>query len=70
MSWNLAELSTNVLVAYVISWTYFFITLPFFTKLFGKILGGSINYGISWGVMLFAIYFLEKWDIRYPFLEN
>ena len=70
MEWNLGELSTHVLVSYLISWSYFFITLPIFTRFFGKVLGTSINYGISWGIMLIAIYFLEKWDIEYPFFEN
>jgi hypothetical protein len=70
MGWNLAELSTHAIVSYIISWSYFFITLPLFTKFFGKVLGSSINYGISWGILLIAIYFLEKWNVQYPFLEN
>jgi hypothetical protein len=46
------KLTVNVIIGYIVSWLYFFITLPLFQILFGKALGkvavAGINYGLSW----------------------
>lgn len=56
---TIKSLSINTVIAYAISWTYFFISLPFITKAFGVIQGTTVNYIISWGIMLIAIYVLQ-----------
>lgn len=56
---DIKKLSFNTLMAYLISWGYFFISLPFVTKVLGIVRGTTINYLISWGIMLVAIYFLQ-----------
>ena len=57
-SW--ATLSWHILIAYGISWLYFFFTVRIFTNLFGNVLGTAINYGISWILMIAAVYSLQK----------
>lgn len=57
-SW--ATLSWHILIAYGISWIYFFFTVRIFTNLFGNVLGTAINYGISWVVMIGAVYSQQK----------
>ncbi len=57
-SW--ATLSWHILIAYGISWLYFFFTVRFFTALFGNIVGTALNYGISWILMIAAVYSLQK----------
>lgn len=54
------QLSTFAIVSYIISWLYFFSTLPFFITVFGKVKGSAINYGISWLVMILVVYFMQK----------
>lgn len=56
---TIKNLSINTIVAYAISWTYFFTTLPFITNALGKIKGTTVNYLISWGIMLVVIYVLQ-----------
>lgn len=63
MSWNILEISTNVGIAYFVSWTFFFLTLPLFITVFGKVKGSAINYGISWLVMLGVAWLIEKYDL-------
>ncbi len=43
-----AKLSLWFILGYLISWAYFFISLPLFIYWLGKINGSIINYGISW----------------------
>lgn len=57
-SW--ATLSWHILIAYGISWLYFFFTVRIFTGLFGNIFGTALNYGISWILMIAAVYSLQK----------
>ncbi len=59
MELNLFNLSTNALISYVVSWAIFFITLPFFVRVFGSAKGAAINYGISWVTMAAMMYGLH-----------
>lgn len=59
MNWIL-KFATNTIFAWVISWAFFIVTLPFVVKQVGKVAGVSLNYGISWIVMIVAIYILQK----------
>ena len=52
---DIKKLSTNTIIAYGVSWLYFFISLPLITKIFGVAKGATINYLISWGIMLVMI---------------
>jgi hypothetical protein len=52
----LKKLVLGLGVGYIISWLYFFITLPFFIKAFGKTKGAFINYILSWIVWIVAGY--------------
>lgn len=56
---DIKKLSMNTVIAYIISWGYFFITLPYITKMLGIVRGTTINYLISWGIMMVSIYFLQ-----------
>jgi hypothetical protein len=57
---NWIALSWDILLGYVISWLYFFFTVRIFTSLFGNINGTLLNYGISWVLMIAAVYILQK----------
>lgn len=57
-SWK--TMSWHVILAYGISWLYFFFTVYFFVGLFGKVAGTLINYGISWILMIYILYVLQK----------
>jgi hypothetical protein len=57
-SW--ATLSWHIVIAYGISWLYFFFTVRFFTSIFGNIFGTAFNYGISWILMIAAVFALQK----------
>jgi hypothetical protein len=35
-----------------VSWGIFFLLLPLFMKVFGKITGSALNYGLSWFVWI------------------
>lgn len=48
--------SLGVVLGYAISWVYFFLTLPIFMKLLGKVNGTVINYGMSWLVWILVTY--------------
>jgi hypothetical protein len=52
------SLTINALIGYVISWLYFFMALPIFQTLFGKVKGTAVNYGVSWIVWIIAIHAL------------
>jgi hypothetical protein len=54
------RLGLGVILGYAISWVYFFLTLPIFMKLLGKINGTVINYGISWLVWIVATYYTHS----------
>ena len=56
------RLGLGVILGYAISWVYFFLTLPIFMKLLGKINGTVINYGISWLVWIVATYYTHSTD--------
>jgi hypothetical protein len=58
----LLGLASYALIAYVISWVYFFVTLPLVVRLVGgnKTAGVALNYGISWALMLAVLYALQK----------
>jgi hypothetical protein len=51
-----SRLGLGVVLGYAISWVYFFLTLPIFMKLLGKVNGTVINYGLSWLVWILATY--------------
>jgi hypothetical protein len=54
----LKKLVLGLGIGYIISWLYFFITLPFFIKAFGKTKGAFINYILSWIVWILVGYFI------------
>jgi hypothetical protein len=60
---DIKKLSINTALSYLLSWSYFFITLPFMTKVFGLVKGTTINYFISWGFMLVIMYLLHTTPI-------
>ncbi len=53
---DLTRLGVGVILGYAISWVYFFLTLPIFMKLLGKINGTVVNYGMSWLVWILVTY--------------
>ena len=57
---DVKKLSINTIIAYIISWGYFLITLPYIKNIMGNVRGTTINYFISWSIMIVAIYFLQK----------
>ena len=65
MDFNFLNLSKTVLFGYLVSWLYFFITLPFFTAFLGKIKGSFINYLISWGIMIVVVGFLQSRNLDF-----
>lgn len=54
------RLGLGVILGYAISWVYFFLTLPIFMKLLGKINGTVINYGISWLIWIVVTYYTHS----------
>ncbi len=54
------KLTINVLIAYIASWGYFFITLRLVTRIFGRARGTALNYFISWGIMIAVLFILGK----------
>lgn len=57
---KILTMSTYALIGFILSWVYFFISLPLVVRIFGKVKGATINYGISWVVMVAVIYVLQK----------
>ena len=57
---NWKRFTINIVLGYIISWLYFFLALPFFTLLFGKVQGATINYLISWIIWFVAYNALNK----------
>jgi hypothetical protein len=51
-----SRLGIGVVLGYAISWVYFFLTLPIFMKLLGKVNGTIINYGLSWLIWILVTY--------------
>jgi hypothetical protein len=51
-----SRLGLGFILGYAISWVYFFLTLPIFMKLLGKINGTVVNYGMSWLVWILVTY--------------
>ncbi len=45
----------NWLFSYIISWIYFFFTVPFMIYFYGPLKGAGINYIISWILMIILI---------------
>ena len=58
------ELTMNAVIGYGVSWGYFFLTLGFFQRLFGKVKGAFVNYGISWVVWIGTTYVLQINDTQ------
>lgn len=56
---DIKKLSINTIIAYVISWGYFFLSLPFMRKHIGIARAATVNYFISWGLMISIIYVLQ-----------
>ena len=61
------KLTINVLLAYIVSWIYFAVTLRIFTTMLGKVNGIFVNYILSWGLMIAVLFILGK---LYPQPEN
>lgn len=53
---DIIRLGVGIILGYAISWVYFFLTLPIFMKILGKINGTIINYGLSWLVWILVTY--------------
>jgi len=62
MGWDIKEIATNVGVSYFVSWIFFFLMLPLFVTIFGKVNGTVIAYGISWVFMLGVVWIIEKYN--------
>lgn len=56
------KFTINVIIGYIISWLYFFISLPSLQSIFGKVTGSIINYSISVVVLIMVIYFLQIYN--------
>ena len=54
------KILTTSIFAYIISWTYFLVTLPVYIRIFGKVNGTIINYFISWGILLFTFSIIHR----------
>ena len=54
------KLTINALSAYIVSWGYFFISLRLVTQIFGKARGTTLNYFLSWGIMIAVLFILGK----------
>ena len=63
MSWSIYEIATNVGISYFIAWAFFFVTLPLFVSIFGKVKGSVVAYAVSWLFMLGLIWFIENYDL-------
>jgi hypothetical protein len=57
---NWSRLGLGVILGYAISWVYFFVTLPIFMKLLGKVNGTIINYGLSWLIWIVVTYVIHS----------
>lgn len=57
LAW-LAKLGVNAVIGYVVSWAFFFVTLPVFTAVLGKARGVFADYMVSWGLLLVVMYVL------------
>jgi hypothetical protein len=55
-----SQLGIGFVLGYVISWGYFFITLPLFIGWFGKLNGPLINYGMSWIIWFVATFAIHQ----------
>ena len=60
---TIAKLSINALIGYIVSWLVFLLTLPIFIRIFGRVKGATIDYIVSWGVLLGIMYILT---VIYP----
>ena len=54
----LAKLGVNAVIGYMVSWAFFFLTLPVFTAVLGKAKGVFADYMVSWGLLLVVMYVL------------
>jgi hypothetical protein len=56
-------------VGYIVSWLYFFLTLPLFIKVLGKARGAFVNYIMSWVVWIIVGYFVGTPKVEEDTLE-
>jgi hypothetical protein len=56
---KIVKYSTYAFIAWVLSWVFFFVTLPVMVIIFGKVRGAAINYAISWVTLPIIILVLE-----------
>jgi hypothetical protein len=57
---NWSKIGLGIILGYGISWIYFFLSLPIFIKLLGKINGTIINYGLSWLIWILVTYIIHS----------
>ena len=57
---NWEKFSVTIILGYIVSWVYFFITNSFFETIFGKVKGSIVNYSISWMIWIITVYILNK----------
>lgn len=55
-----SRLTVGFILGYAISWMYFFLSLPIFIKLLGKVNGTILNYGLSWFIWILVTYVMES----------
>jgi hypothetical protein len=61
LSWiDWKKFTVNAIIAYMVSWGYFFLSMVFVRRVLGKVNGVIVNYFISWGIMILAFYVLTK----------
>jgi hypothetical protein len=58
------KLTIGAILGYLISWMYFFITLPILTHLLGKITGIIVNYGLACLVWIVVIYIIHSFEFN------
>ncbi len=50
--------SLDIVIGYIVSWTYILVFLSYFQRVFGKSLGILLVYGTSWIVWFGVTYFM------------
>ncbi len=54
------DLTIGVSGGYILSWVIFFILLPVFITIFGKVKGTAINYALSWVVWIVSSWYIKQ----------
>ncbi len=57
---NWPKLTINLIIAYIISWTYFTLIVSYLQKILGTTIGVVSAYLSSWTLLIFNVYLLHK----------